>query len=1531
MREFERQIQKYTNLLPRMRERLMAALVLLLVAAIMTVSASFAWVVLAVNPEVKGLSTTISANGNLEIALANGTTITPPSASQVGDGGKNLVQKNITWGNLVNLADASYGLEHIVLRPATLNKNDLIGQPLYGASYGADGRVDTLVSNYAYAYWNADAGLFSADEVRYGVRTVSSVTYTEVGGNLALEQAVEAADSAHTTARSGLVSLINDPALQDLLALVGGYVQAQIDEKTSGTESTVYLTDNQVKSIHYLIGKLIKNIEDSADALAAMYNIAMLRHAGQAYMAENKFTGEYLLTATQAQIQAKLAQKNGSDVIVAPAMLSNLWQLRTDYTTAKNDLEIIGNLIGRGDVVYRDVQKTGAPAIETNVRHIADVPSCTINGTPLTSLDAGSALGMLWGTKQIVITEGIFQRMDKFTGAGAKTQNTLTIKVMGTNVKGYVSTNAAAPFVLYAEKEAALGSDTSYKGSDPVAQDTYGMALDFFVRTNAPSSHLVLQGSPVYAERQETVTATIGTDVYNLYTVTVNGRAQTAYLDTKTNTYYAYDTTTSAVGAELGTTEDITNATLMTKTVKYVVGYSGVNRVWDEDESAFIDGDSTTQGAGSCYTFYASSPEDQDKAIELLQYLRVAFVDQDGQLLANAYLNTEDKFEQTGKVTIPLVLEDAEANAIIGPDGTKISTITALQHNTPTFITALVYLEGSTLSNDKVLAADEIQGQLNIQFGTTAELDAMDDPEQMQAKCYVTATMEGDGTSIPYDTATSAQMKKKVEVTVTGYEPKKVEAYFLREINSTQGVRQDKITFTKNGEGKWVGEHQFTTPGKYVLRDVLLDGVTYELDQAPITFTIEGFTISNISCAHDGKTYMTTNRYFDTSVSLTFASSDPRKMPTSVKGAFIHTETGDRTTVYFANTTGSTWVGDATFSTSGEYRLEYVELNNEYTGLDEEQRISINLYLGLTASVYTAQSNLALEDGQPRDVEMTMTIQTDTGEMITGLKNVWLQYANNGSTMQEHGVGAGMVWNANRKVYEGTFRLENGGIYDYHYASIDINGEPNYLYTAATAPTITAISTSPVRYISKDGFGSVFALDNDAAFSVRLHNANSATIDAQVKNAAGDTYYIRGVKANQGSDQVVTFTLPLIDGKQSGTWTLQGLYLTNTYGGANNSLYDGATANGPDIATEGKPMYTVGNNYYLRWLHWPLSEITADNESDVNKAATITITSDIAVAFTDLDANKDKTFGQDANGNVTATFGTAHALTEALELQISAGAENRPLSDYGWTLTGASLTYDYDQSCVGNVNGVVTNTYGGYTVTQHWGDITSTANKVQYSTLAAVDGDATRYRLSPASANATLTVAGRYIATGDLVLTLTNAAGNTVQIKKPANQLNAPKYTVWSKAPTARFTATDPEVGEKFNAINDTQDGTIEVSNQIENNGLKLTCYYEAKKSGCDCDGFNASKATAELIDIGTNFKSASFTIPHDNMPITFTFEPANTGNPSKQASIGKNGDTPTYLGENILVTQIVVADINGYSYIFNLPAEKYLCVTCNR
>ena len=121
------------------RHKLIAAVAMLMVSAIMVVSTSYAWFTLSTAPEVTGIDTAIGANGNLEMALNNGQEIGTANGTQV------LPEKNNTWGNLVDLNEG-YGLDLVQLLPSRLDvtggvlKQNLLQVP----TYGADGRVSGM-------------------------------------------------------------------------------------------------------------------------------------------------------------------------------------------------------------------------------------------------------------------------------------------------------------------------------------------------------------------------------------------------------------------------------------------------------------------------------------------------------------------------------------------------------------------------------------------------------------------------------------------------------------------------------------------------------------------------------------------------------------------------------------------------------------------------------------------------------------------------------------------------------------------------------------------------------------------------------------------------------------------------------------------------------------------------------------------------------------------------------------------------------------------------------------------------------------------------------------------------------------------------------------------------------------------------------------------------------------------------------------------------------------------------------------------
>lgn len=173
------------------RTKLAAAVAMLLVSTIMLTTTTYAWFVLSTAPEVKGMSTTVGSNGSLEIALLNNATGADVNTISSGVGDSNVVKAvtaaNVTWGNLVALNDASYGLSGVTLYPAALNvaaKQE--NQPdklvncfniLKYPTYGVDGRVAALSANTEAGTLKNNT--FQTDHADYGVRAIGSVTQAD--------------------------------------------------------------------------------------------------------------------------------------------------------------------------------------------------------------------------------------------------------------------------------------------------------------------------------------------------------------------------------------------------------------------------------------------------------------------------------------------------------------------------------------------------------------------------------------------------------------------------------------------------------------------------------------------------------------------------------------------------------------------------------------------------------------------------------------------------------------------------------------------------------------------------------------------------------------------------------------------------------------------------------------------------------------------------------------------------------------------------------------------------------------------------------------------------------------------------------------------------------------------------------------------------------------------------------------------------------------------------------------------------------
>jgi len=161
-------------------KRLYAAICMVLVSAMLVSTASYAFLVLSTAPAASNVTTHISANGNLEIALGKNIAKTAPGNSL---GKNNLTRANRTWGNLIDLNDVSYGLHEIILRPAVLNSAggavDRL-HPLAYPVYGAGGRVEYIYANNMFAgVYNGEHFVTNPNE--YGVRAIGTTQYHTPG------------------------------------------------------------------------------------------------------------------------------------------------------------------------------------------------------------------------------------------------------------------------------------------------------------------------------------------------------------------------------------------------------------------------------------------------------------------------------------------------------------------------------------------------------------------------------------------------------------------------------------------------------------------------------------------------------------------------------------------------------------------------------------------------------------------------------------------------------------------------------------------------------------------------------------------------------------------------------------------------------------------------------------------------------------------------------------------------------------------------------------------------------------------------------------------------------------------------------------------------------------------------------------------------------------------------------------------------------------------------------------------------------
>lgn len=224
------------------RNKLMAAVAMLMISCVMLITSTYAWFTLSTAPEVTNIDTQVTGNGSLEIALmpedGNLANIT------AGKGTSSSVQKvilaNRTWGNLVSLTSGEYGLDNVTLMPAklattTLSKTNVLNT----AKYGTDGRITTVDGTTVLKAYDSEAGKFSKDI--YGVRAIGE---ENTGVNLDKFQTygyiIDLALRTNASSENGINLILQKEGIQRIYN--GDNPSA--DETTQGSGSTFTVTSD---------------------------------------------------------------------------------------------------------------------------------------------------------------------------------------------------------------------------------------------------------------------------------------------------------------------------------------------------------------------------------------------------------------------------------------------------------------------------------------------------------------------------------------------------------------------------------------------------------------------------------------------------------------------------------------------------------------------------------------------------------------------------------------------------------------------------------------------------------------------------------------------------------------------------------------------------------------------------------------------------------------------------------------------------------------------------------------------------------------------------------------------------------------------------------------------------------------------------------------------------------------------------------------------------------------------------------------
>lgn len=522
------------------KSKLMAAISMLMVSTIMLMSSTYAWFTLSTAPEVTGISTSVGANGALEIALMPAAGAADQIGANVGDGaeGKPVVESNTTWGNLVELADPAYGLDKITLYPSQLNMiGDKInlGSILGFPRYGADGRVSELAGALTARYDSANKNfdVNSAASSGFGVRAVgaaSGMTDRQIAFRTAKNLAYSSMGQAKTAAAASLTT--NGKALANLAI------------KHVSSESATFNWD-EIKPVKDMLTAL----DSSLDYIEVAYAQYILAFTASAATQNVQVEGEGEESGTTIDLEIWTVFE---DEIEKGASLEDLQAKITSYGAAVPSE--LSNMLSTGITKLRDAQADLAAAVskmptETTVGKttgkageftwedfnaaltgLVNINQLTIQDHTIDEIKENKELLILPATKGETLVmkmptgSGVFADIADQTGDYSANLKNFTVNPadmgyesldmdISLNVSMKTGTTVKPAYLSLLDTGATEAGAPSSGGASQPFSEFYGYIIDLAFRTNAAASDLLLQTTPIdriYKDKTDMESETMG-------------------------------------------------------------------------------------------------------------------------------------------------------------------------------------------------------------------------------------------------------------------------------------------------------------------------------------------------------------------------------------------------------------------------------------------------------------------------------------------------------------------------------------------------------------------------------------------------------------------------------------------------------------------------------------------------------------------------------------------------------------------------------------------------------------------------------------------------------------------------------------------------------------------------------------------------------------------------------------------------------------------------------------------------------------